>query len=181
MLRASPLIATLELVAALPNNVEKGIASPQGGSKKESDQRLVEHEALSYCWGDRAKTKTMTVDGTPFGISANLEAALTQLRKPDEERILWADAICINQNDDAEKRREVACMRAIYYGARRVVWLGPAEPDSGAGIDFAEEIYKRFCSYCDCLGLNAEGEGVFDWITETERFEVVESLLLSCR
>ena len=77
----------------------------------------------------------MTLNGTPFGISANLEAALVRLRLPDAERTLWVDAICINQDDEAEKRREVMRMSAIYNSAKQVVvWLGEASLDSNHWI-----------------------------------------------
>jgi hypothetical protein len=35
----------------------------------------------------------MTLNGTPFPITPNLEAALLRLRHPDTERILWVDAL----------------------------------------------------------------------------------------
>ncbi|RYP33988.1 hypothetical protein DL767_004509 [Monosporascus sp. MG133] len=40
-------------------------------------------------------------------------------------RSLWADAVCINQQDDAEKTKQVASMADIYRQASSVlVWLG---------------------------------------------------------
>ena len=41
------------------------------------------------------------------------------------ERIVWADAICINQQDLLEKNSQVAMMRSIYQTSEQViVWLG---------------------------------------------------------
>ncbi|KAK0625811.1 heterokaryon incompatibility, partial [Immersiella caudata] len=86
------------------------------------------YEALSHVWGDPSKTKAITINGTPFSVTGNREAALLRLRRADTERILWVDALYINQVDDVEKSREVMRMRAIYYGAQRVVVdLGPED------------------------------------------------------
>jgi len=39
--------------------------------------------------------------------------------------LLWIDAVCINQEDDAEKSFQVSMMGEIYYQADRVIiWLG---------------------------------------------------------
>ena len=58
-------------------------------------------------------------------VTDNLAAALKRLRLSDSSRILWVDAICINQSDCAEKSQQVAQMAAIYANAARVVaWLG---------------------------------------------------------
>ncbi|CAN9288346.1 unnamed protein product [Alternaria alternata] len=44
----------------------------------------------------------------------------------DKDRYLWVDAICINQNDSAEKAFQVRNMLIIYEKAIRVIaWLGP--------------------------------------------------------
>ena len=41
---------------------------------------------------------------------------------------LWVDALCINQNDSAERSQQVAIMNKIYKNARIVcTWLGPAD------------------------------------------------------
>lgn len=45
--------------------------------------------------------------------------------KPGKSRYLWIDAICINQDDIAEKNSQVAMMAEIYKKATRVnIWLG---------------------------------------------------------
>ncbi|KAK0702104.1 heterokaryon incompatibility, partial [Lasiosphaeria miniovina] len=111
------------------------------------------YEALSYVWGDPAKTESMTLNGMTFGLSANLKDALINLRERDTERTLWVDALCINQDDDTEKHREVMRMRAIYYSAKRVVvWLGDAVFDSNMAIEWAEQIHLHFKAYLTRLG-----------------------------
>lgn len=58
-------------------------------------------------------------------MTKNLYAALLQLRDPFFERVLWVDAICINQSDEEEKAQQVTSMTRIFGLASRViVWLG---------------------------------------------------------
>lgn len=83
------------------------------------------YEALSYVWGDPEKRKPIQLDDQSFEATANLWMALRRLRYPDAHRILWIDAICINQNDNDEKSRQVAMMDKIYSRCTKaVLWLG---------------------------------------------------------
>jgi hypothetical protein len=61
-------------------------------------------------------------------IRENLWSALVNLRHAREERVLWIDAICINQADVEERNRQVQLMAYIYSRATTViVWLGTLE------------------------------------------------------
>ncbi|KAK3329259.1 heterokaryon incompatibility protein-domain-containing protein [Apodospora peruviana] len=89
-----------------------------------------EYECLSYCWGDASITTLITCNGVPVPVTVNLAAALTALRKEDQPRLLWVDALCINQESIPERNQQVAIMCDIYKSATRVVvWLG-AEGDN---------------------------------------------------
>ncbi|KAF2169621.1 hypothetical protein M409DRAFT_20035 [Zasmidium cellare ATCC 36951] len=89
----------------------------------------VEHlqfEALSYCWGDALDLRTIEVSGRPFQVTANLHRALLRLRSSTKmfPRVLWIDAICINQSDEQERSVQVEMMKEIYSAASQViVWL----------------------------------------------------------
>ena len=84
-----------------------------------------EYEALSYVWGEETITIPITVNRKPFQATKNLEAALRALRRRDAERLLWIDAICINQASVEERNREVRRMYQVYRNAVQVViWLG---------------------------------------------------------
>ena len=101
------------------------------------------YEAVSYVWGG-VPTKTMVVDGTPVAITASLEKALQAFRprprssssttgrmlgnKVSRRRRLWADSVCINQDDMSERLSQVELMGRIFAGAKRVLaWLGHDE------------------------------------------------------
>lgn len=61
----------------------------------------VPYEALSYVWGTRHSEEIISVDGCLFEVTENLNQALVYLRRPDEDRVLWIDAICIDQSHNA--------------------------------------------------------------------------------
>ncbi|KAM0340591.1 hypothetical protein ACHAPU_010428 [Fusarium lateritium] len=83
------------------------------------------YEALSYTWGDPGDYRYIKVDGMRKEVTVNLYNALYRLRHLAEERCLWVDANCINQNDDAEKSQQVNMMTKIYSQTERaILWMG---------------------------------------------------------
>lgn len=65
-------------------------------------------------------------------------------RDGDQIRGLWADAICINQNDEMEKTEQVRMMRDIYKAAKfTIIWLGPLEDGDIQAIQLAQLAYER--------------------------------------
>lgn len=100
--------------------------------------------ALSYTWGDPTLNKTIQVNGQTFNITTSLSDALGYLRRSEESVTLWADAICINQQDLAEKREQVPLMRLIYERAITVIaWLGHAADDSDKVMAAFNDIGKQ--------------------------------------
>ncbi|KAH8731993.1 hypothetical protein GQ44DRAFT_800820 [Phaeosphaeriaceae sp. PMI808] len=63
--------------------------------------------ALSYCWGDLGLDHELTVNGSLMNITDSLATALINLQSEDEDVLLWADAICINQQDPIEKTSQL--------------------------------------------------------------------------
>jgi len=91
------------------------------------DSPEINYEALSYVWGNEKDQDWIFVNDSLFKVTRNLHAALSLLRLCDRERILWIDAICINQMDDDERGHQVSLMREIYESASQVlVWFGEA-------------------------------------------------------
>ncbi|KUJ06566.1 HET-domain-containing protein, partial [Mollisia scopiformis] len=92
------------------------------------DDSGMPYDALSYTWGGTEKPNTIKVHGTAMHVTANLYSALQHLRLKDEDRILWIDAICIDQSNVHERRHQVQHMGEIYKGAEHVVvWLGEGD------------------------------------------------------
>ena len=85
------------------------------------------YEALSYVWGKEPPNESIIVQSQAFPARPNLVAALRRLRLPDKQRIIWIDAICINQFDLDERAAQVNHMRAIYTRATRVLVFMPEQ------------------------------------------------------
>ncbi|RYP69916.1 hypothetical protein DL771_005809 [Monosporascus sp. 5C6A] len=80
-------------------------------------------------WGVEGVTR-IRCDNCAIHVPGSLVDALRALRGPVSPRNIWADAICINQSDDAEKSRQVRRMGDIYKHAKQVVvWLGEDTKD----------------------------------------------------
>jgi hypothetical protein len=89
-----------------------------------------EFEALPYTWGNGQSFETITINGASVHIGANLETALRYIRSPDTPRTLWIDALCINQNNNAEKGHQVQKMCQVFSLATTgLAWLGPPDLD----------------------------------------------------
>ncbi|KUJ09456.1 HET-domain-containing protein, partial [Mollisia scopiformis] len=101
------------------------------------DEDFIDHyTALSYVWGNAKLKKIILVEGLAFDVTLNLDVALRHMRDHERKRLIWADAICINQSDTAERNQQVAQMGKVYQGARHTtIFLGEATPDSDLIID----------------------------------------------
>lgn len=87
-----------------------------------------EFEALSYVWGSTEDPVQIILGGQIKSATKNLGSALHYLRNDEKERVLWVDAVCINQDDLDERSSQVQLMQRIYSGASQVVvWLGPLD------------------------------------------------------
>ncbi|KAJ4988214.1 het domain protein [Stagonosporopsis vannaccii] len=94
------------------------------------------YEALSYVWGSGVQVSHIIDETTktPIPVTGNLYNALKGVRKFEQDRIVWVDALCINQSDGKEKSIQVRKMNSIYtHAARVIVWLGDDEAGDADG------------------------------------------------
>ncbi|ESA43487.1 hypothetical protein GE21DRAFT_2750 [Neurospora crassa] len=101
---------------------------------------IIPYQALSYEWGlPSDDDPNITIDGHTVRIRKNLSEALKQISSVIrylDFLLLWIDALCINQNDDAEKSQQVREMGKIFSSAEQVLaWTGPMANDSDYAID----------------------------------------------
>jgi len=98
--------------------------------------------AVSYTWQDPIGNEiahdqqlqiagsrpvpSVRVNGTVVHLGSNLASALRRLLvSMPEQRMVWADQLCIAQDDAEEKGHQVAMMAAIFERAALVyMWLG---------------------------------------------------------
>jgi hypothetical protein len=111
------------------------------------DYQEPDYEALSYVWGDDpAPVDRVSFQRGGLDIGRNLSNALRQLRGNQTSRVLWIDAICINQDDIHERSAQVRLMYYIYNRAKQVIiFLGEPSPpppywDVKAAFHLAEKL-----------------------------------------
>jgi hypothetical protein len=92
-----------------------------------------QYEAISYVWGDEINPASIKCHdfGYSLPITQNLAAALFRFRLADQQRMIWVDAICINQEDITERGHQVRLMGKVYGKASGVlVWLGEEDENT---------------------------------------------------
>lgn len=113
-------------------------------------------EALSYVWGSSTRPHVVHLETGYLPVTENLHAALLHLRDHALPRIVWADAICINQDDARERSAQVGLMAAIYSKATRVlVWL---EDRASAGDQFQGHTLADSGPALEVIRAAAEGQ-----------------------
>jgi hypothetical protein len=125
-----------------------------------------QYDALSYEWGNENPKRYIRCMGKKITITQNCETGLRRLRSSIRGRLLWVDAICINQKkkDNIEKSHQLRVMDHIYSRSQKVVvWLGPGTPESDTALR-----YVRFISQFASLPT-----WLFNWI-----FGIVGELII---
>ncbi|KAI1112280.1 heterokaryon incompatibility protein-domain-containing protein [Nemania sp. NC0429] len=101
-----------------------------------SPEEMMDYEAVSYTWGSAHRLASIEIHDASIkklAISYNLSLLLRDLRhhRRNEDRMLWIDAICINQDSTVEHNHQVQQMAEIYRNAQRViVWLGTPDHET---------------------------------------------------
>jgi hypothetical protein len=128
----------------------------------------IEYEALSYTWGSNDKPHYIEVNGRTLDVTKSLLEALQHLRQKNEDRILWIDAICIDQNDHKERGHQVQQMPAIYENARQVViWLGLATPETDLVFSYMQQLERQSFNYTCKDWAPADDRWKFLWSSVT--------------
>ncbi|KAF4870721.1 Heterokaryon incompatibility protein 6, OR allele [Colletotrichum siamense] len=71
------------------------------------------------------------INGEKLSVTHNLHIALTHLRHLENDRVLWVDAVCIDQTNHKERSHQVQRMGNVYRQATQVVvWLGHGTEDT---------------------------------------------------
>jgi hypothetical protein len=130
----------LRLLPASPEyiDIDAEIITAENGPENANN---LKYEAVSWCWGSEPADQVLRIRENggvrAFHVSRNLKAGLRALRKHDSVRLLWIDAICINQKNLRERNEQVPKMDRIYGKASGVcVWLGEGSEDSKLAINF---------------------------------------------
>jgi hypothetical protein len=119
------------------------------------------YDALSYTWadesGDNERSQTLQIVEQLHSrilVTKNCDAALRRFRHPKKRRLLWVDAICIDQSHDTERSHQVSLMSKIYVNARYVfAYTGNGTPRTDLLYDWLNSV--------DVADLRVPSTGVF--------------------
>ncbi|KAK6823316.1 hypothetical protein RU639_006047 [Aspergillus parasiticus] len=152
-------------------------------AKSLNEDRNVNYAALSYCWGTDSdqqrllifpgskqkalKWKYVARHAKEMPIRKSLHLALLRLRRKDVPIALWADAVCINQENQKEKTEQLQQMATIYRMASHVcVWLG--EADTEGRSDRAMEFIPKLMDFAFLERLVNDKEQAGNWYALAE-------------
>ncbi|KAF7893942.1 hypothetical protein EAF00_007456 [Botryotinia globosa] len=118
--RLDPLVDGIRLLHLSPGNSTQ---QPRCSLKHVNFGERPKYNAVSYTWGDEADQKPIVIDDRYFLVTGNLYKALICLQQQQsaKECLLWVDAICINQDNVAERNRQLTIMPFIYERAKLVI------------------------------------------------------------
>jgi hypothetical protein len=99
------------------------------------------YTALSYVWGVSTDKASIECNGISLDVTQNLAVALLHIRHHEEHKVIWVDAICINQASTSERASQVMLMGKVYSSAvSTMIWLG----EQSARSRVALELCRRF-------------------------------------
>ncbi|KAI5867093.1 heterokaryon incompatibility protein-domain-containing protein [Durotheca rogersii] len=119
------------------------------------------YDILSCDWSSSSEAPVpISLNGQTFDAPSEVWVALQRVRLETQPRLLWTDAICIDQGfddrghpaDNPERRLQVSRLKATYQGAEGVlVWLGSAADDSHLVFEHLERCsghtHLNWCHY----------------------------------
>ncbi|CAH0003359.1 unnamed protein product [Clonostachys byssicola] len=134
------------------------------------------YETLSYTWGDNSKEHLIQVDGSRFRVNHNLFLALRRLRSLDEARVIWIDAICINQSDNNEKSAQVAMMGRIYSSCSRATTSSPPESTTAKQAFELLRVLGEDVQFDQLACFTSTEEGILTCETFASHFKSLEAI-----
>jgi hypothetical protein len=103
---ASASVPTVPLYEPLPSQSSIPLITLQPGDFNDPIRCALEvfelasilpYKAISYVWGDPTPRNRICYNGRLYLISNNLNNTIQNVRLKDEIRVIWINALCINQ------------------------------------------------------------------------------------
>ncbi|KAM3425703.1 hypothetical protein BST61_g7640 [Cercospora zeina] len=154
-------------------NSELG-AIPSGFEIAHEDEDLVENAATPErsrlfteqlnCWGDDNFIRPITLSGHPKMITITLDTILRHLRDPSKEITLWADQLCINQQNFAGYRLGVSGL-----GIRDDEEEEETKDEKKEKIQSGFEVAAGICSAKTYFSTSFGSESMLSWLVDTSK------------
>jgi hypothetical protein len=170
---------SIRLVTLLPESTSSSIRC---AIQHVPQSQTGDYFALSYCWGNPKPVANIIMNGRLMGVANNLHVWLQtildpsvtlneQWRKAFGNQSFWVDAICINQEDIAERNAQVQQMWRVYRSASYVLsWLGRPTTEVSEAYEYATMLEHMDGATTDVIALvicdGLDTSGYFDrvWI-----------------
>ncbi|KAK7978787.1 hypothetical protein PG988_006277 [Apiospora saccharicola] len=116
-----------------------------------------QYETISYCWGDPTPCRTVLIDGKELQLPRSSAGIIEHISATsDQARVIWIDAVCVNQADTKERGHQVALMTRIYSEAcQNNIYLGEGDTASLKGLEtiraLSVEIHRRYPAHASDL------------------------------
>ncbi|RFU34714.1 hypothetical protein B7463_g1603, partial [Scytalidium lignicola] len=130
--------SSIRLLSLLPGNRDDPL---KGRLLYVSHKNTEAYEALSYTWGNHHKPCQIILSEGTLQITESLYTALSHLRNENGRRLLWVDAICIDQSNNEERSQQVMLMPKIFSAASWVLaWLGEEDSNGRVALQLLQKI-----------------------------------------
>ena len=136
--------------------------------------------AISYVWGPApsaagsfwlevtVKVDKEMINTVKIPITESLWGCLRSLRRQQVTVPIWADAVCINQEDNVEKAMQVRRMGNLYWQAERVIiWMGNGTKEDEDLINSFRQSEQRQSQARTLLGPRIDSFLQKRWFTRT--------------
>src|ERR1700760_1142295 len=118
-----PSKRSIRLMKLLPGAAHDPIVCQLEFASLDSDG--LDYPAVSYVWGDPKDKKPIQCSGETLMIPSSLFSFLQTQQDEEEDFLVWADAVCINQGEDSrairEREQQVEMMGDIFSKASYVI------------------------------------------------------------
>ncbi|KAH6646657.1 heterokaryon incompatibility protein-domain-containing protein [Truncatella angustata] len=104
------LKSALEMIFLIDIEKRQVVTYPKNG------EHAPEYFALSYVWGGYKGVSYKPHSTLPYPLPQTIEDAIF-VTKRLKLGYLWVDAVCIDQDDDVQKKEQISLMASIYRGA----------------------------------------------------------------
>jgi len=126
--------------------------------------------------------KRIEIDGVVVEVRENLWAALRRLAPDNSVRVLWIDALSINQFNTEERNHQVAQMGQVFSKAKQVaVWLGESDEHSSNVFQLLSNVsqWKKICHSPDNHPTEVRALKAFCERKYWKRLWIIQELLLA--
>ena len=128
---------------------------------------MPEYETVSYVGGDASLRGAIQLNGHFIDVPISSADALRRMRpSTGRDRVVWIDAICINQADLVERAQQVSIMYEVFSNTwRNLIWLGPDDGCTTSAVESVEAIVKEMevgtTSYANVFSTFWRPDGTF--------------------